>query len=65
MEPRTPRPCTDGPFLVADPPRPVRGCATCAELNGLRASAQAEFDRSAEVDANVRLRRHQREEHAV
>lgn len=56
-------PATDGPFLVLDPPRPVTGCAACAELSGLRAAARADHDRSAETDANVLLRQHQREAH--
>ncbi|POX44751.1 hypothetical protein [Streptomyces sp. Ru72] len=45
------------------PPLPVRGCATCEELAGLREAALAVHDRSAETDANVLLRQHQRTEH--
>ncbi|MFI5686839.1 hypothetical protein [Streptomyces sp. NPDC051636] len=45
------------------PPAPVRGCPTCEELAGLREAAQAVHDRSAETDANVLLRQHQRQEH--
>ncbi|MFI9646521.1 hypothetical protein ACIHAA_09540 [Streptomyces sp. NPDC052040] len=52
------------PGDVCRPPLPVRGCTACAELDGLREAARAEYDRSAEADANVLLRRHQRQEHA-
>jgi hypothetical protein len=48
---------------LSRPPAPVPGCATCAELVGQRESAQAEFDRSKETDANVLMRQHQRREH--
>ncbi|MFI6409132.1 hypothetical protein [Streptomyces sp. NPDC050548] len=54
---------TDGPFLVAIPPRPVPDCPTCTELAGLRATARTEQDYSAETDANVLLRKHQIEAH--
>jgi hypothetical protein len=56
---------TDGPFLVAVPPRPVAGCAACAELAQLRAGARAERDYSAETDTNVLLRKHRSEVHPV
>jgi len=56
-------PATDGPFLVLGPPRPVTGCDGCAALSRLRAAARAEHDHSAETDANVLLRQHQREAH--
>ncbi|WP_371669835.1 hypothetical protein [Streptomyces sp. NBC_00289] len=45
------------------PPEPVSGCATCAELATRREEARAVFDGSAETDANVLLRQHQRREH--
>ncbi|KPI04366.1 hypothetical protein OK074_4683 [Actinobacteria bacterium OK074] len=45
------------------PPTAVPGCAECAALDIQRAAARAEFDWSAETDANVFLRRHQRAEH--
>ncbi|MBK3571543.1 MULTISPECIES: hypothetical protein [unclassified Streptomyces] len=54
---------TDGPFLVAIPPRPVADCPACTELAGLRATARTEQDYSAETDANVLLRKHQIEAH--
>ena len=48
------------------PPRPVPGCATCADLASQRAAARAAADGSAETDATVLLRRHQRgEPHAA
>ncbi|KFG10411.1 MULTISPECIES: hypothetical protein [Streptomyces] len=46
------------------PPVPVPGCAACAELAVRRGEARARYDRSAETDANVLLRHHQRREHA-
>ncbi|WP_319673744.1 hypothetical protein [Streptomyces sp. ME18-1-4] len=45
-----------------EPPTPVRDCA---DLAGLRDDARARHDRSAETDANVLLRRHQRRYHAA
>lgn len=45
------------------PPSPVPGCAACAELAGRREAVRAASDRSAETDADVLLRRHQRQEH--
>ncbi|MFD1663309.1 hypothetical protein ACFSL4_35385 [Streptomyces caeni] len=51
------------PEDMSRPPLPVRGCATCGELAGLREAARAEYDRSAETDANVLLRQHQRRKH--
>ncbi|MFF4962213.1 hypothetical protein [Streptomyces sp. NPDC001222] len=48
---------------TSGPPLPVRGCALCTELDGLRAAARAEYDASAETDANVLLRRHHNREH--
>ncbi|MEU6099054.1 hypothetical protein [Streptomyces sp. NPDC047079] len=45
------------------PPLPVRGCATCTELDGLREAARAEYDGSAETDANVLLGRHHNQKH--
>jgi hypothetical protein len=52
--------------LSADPtrpPAPVPGCAACEELAARRDKARAAFDASAVTDANVLLRRHQREVH--
>ncbi|WP_371577978.1 hypothetical protein [Streptomyces sp. NBC_01314] len=46
------------------PPVPVPGCATCAGLAVRRDEARARYDGSAETDANVLLRHHQRREHA-
>lgn len=54
---------TDAPFLVIVPPQPAPDCAICAELAGLRATAQTERDHSAETDANVLLRKHRSEAH--
>lgn len=45
------------------PPLPFRGCPTCGELDRRRDRARAEYDRSAETDANVLMRQHQRKEH--
>lgn len=45
------------------PPVPVVGCATCAELAACREASCTTFDRSAETDANVLMRRHQRQDH--
>jgi len=45
------------------PPVPVPGCRECAELGARRAAARAAFDWSAETDANVLLRSHQRRDH--
>ncbi|HSX99646.1 MAG TPA: hypothetical protein VLG91_20000 [Streptomyces sp.] len=46
------------------PPVPVPDCATCADLAVRRDEARARYDGSAETDANVLLRHHQRREHA-
>ena len=46
------------------PPVPVPGCAVCADLTARRDEARARRDGSAETDANVLLRRHQRQERA-
>ncbi|OIK25764.1 hypothetical protein [Streptomyces malaysiense] len=51
------------PDDLSRPPRPVPGCSACLTLAERREAARAERDRSAETDANVALRRHQREEH--
>ncbi|MFF4586589.1 hypothetical protein [Streptomyces sp. NPDC001388] len=48
-----------------EPPSPVRDCAACTDLAGLRDAARARRDGSAETDANVLLRRHQRRYHAA
>lgn len=45
------------------PPRPVPGCAACLALAERREAARGVYDRSAETDANVLLRQHQRQEH--
>ncbi|MDX3457343.1 hypothetical protein PV396_36220 [Streptomyces sp. ME02-8801-2C] len=45
------------------PPTPVPGCATCDQLAALRHMARAEADGSRETDADVLLRRHQRQAH--
>ncbi|MGW0825036.1 DUF7848 domain-containing protein [Streptomyces sp. NPDC002845] len=45
------------------PPAPVPGCETCAGFAARRERARALYDRSAETDANVLLRHHQRREH--
>ncbi|MEU2307820.1 hypothetical protein [Streptomyces misionensis] len=52
-----------GPDDLSRPPRPVPGCPVCLALGERRAVARAECDRSGEADANVLLRRHQRQEH--
>ncbi|MFB0620947.1 hypothetical protein [Streptomyces sp. AGS-58] len=57
--PSLPAPLDD----ASRPPRPVPGCAACAELAERREGARTAFDRSAETDANVLLRQHQRQEH--
>ena len=56
---------TDAPFLATPPPRPVAGCDTCTELAGIRTVARTEHDYSAETDANILLRKHRSEAHAV
>jgi hypothetical protein len=43
----------------------VRDCAACADLAGLREEARARRDGTAETDANVLLRRHQRRYHTA
>ena len=48
---------------VRRPPEPVPGCTACAELSARRREARATHDGSAETDANVLLRQHQRREH--
>ncbi|MGW3494301.1 hypothetical protein [Streptomyces sp. NPDC001020] len=45
------------------PPVPVPGCPVCAGLASRRDEARARRDGSAETDAAVLLRRHQRQEH--
>ncbi|MFI1356974.1 hypothetical protein ACH4TV_25845 [Streptomyces sp. NPDC020898] len=50
-------------FDVSGPPVPVDNCGTCAELAECRETARSVFDRSAETDANVLMRQHQRREH--
>ncbi len=50
---------------LGPPPVPVTGCTACAELAVRRDEARARYDRSAETDANVLLRHHQRREHTV
>jgi hypothetical protein len=51
------------PGDLSRPPRPVPGCPACGELAERRDTARAAYDRSAETDANVLLRQHQRQEH--
>lgn len=51
------------PDDLSRPPLPVPGCAVCGELAGRREAARVVFDRSAETDANVLLRQHQRKDH--
>ncbi|MEU2625109.1 hypothetical protein ABZ642_44585 [Streptomyces sp. NPDC007157] len=51
------------PDDLSRPPRPVPGCAECAELGSRRATALVAYDQSAATDANVLLRQHQRAEH--
>ncbi|MCN9244169.1 hypothetical protein NGF19_25880 [Streptomyces sp. RY43-2] len=51
------------PADLSRPPLPVPGCPDCTELAKRREAALAEYDRSAETDANVLLCRHLREEH--
>lgn len=55
----TPQPVPD----LSRPPVPVPGCVACGLLAEQRADARARFDRSAETDANVLLRRHQWQDH--
>lgn len=40
-----------------------RGCAACAQINRQLDKAAREYDRSAEADARVKLRRHVRQAH--
>ncbi|MDN3028850.1 hypothetical protein [Streptomyces sp. S.PB5] len=49
---------------LTQPPVPFADCATCEVLSTLRATARAAADATSETDANVLLRRHQREAHA-
>ncbi|GAA0636395.1 hypothetical protein GCM10009535_10810 [Streptomyces thermocarboxydovorans] len=48
---------------VSPPPEPVPGCGECAGLAARRNEARAADDGSAETDADVLLRRHQRRVH--
>ncbi|MFF4584036.1 hypothetical protein [Streptomyces sp. NPDC001388] len=59
------RPRTDGPFMTGlrRPPEPAPDCAECGELAAARDRARAAHDRSAETDADVLLRSHQRQQH--
>jgi hypothetical protein len=52
-----------GPDDPDRPPLPFRNCPTCGELDLRRERARADYDRSAETDANVLLRKHRREAH--
>ncbi|MER5434288.1 hypothetical protein [Streptomyces sp. NPDC002588] len=74
--PESLRPATPGERLTASvraandrslqgPPAPVRDCGACTDLAALREQARARHDRSAETDANVLLRRHQRRYHTA
>ncbi|MFK8847745.1 hypothetical protein [Streptomyces sp. Ac-502] len=49
---------------MSRPPEPAPGCETCAALAAQRAEARARFDASAQTDADVLMRQHQRSEHA-
>ncbi|MGW7817417.1 hypothetical protein ACWGLF_04620 [Streptomyces puniciscabiei] len=51
------------PEDLSRPPRPVPGCPACMTLAERRDAARAAYERSAETDANVLLRQHQRQEH--
>ncbi|MGC9536319.1 hypothetical protein [Streptomyces sp. UG1] len=55
----------DSPGDFGRPPATVPDCETCAELAVQRDEARARHDGSAETDANVLLRRHQRREHGT
>lgn len=55
----------DNPGDLGRPPATVPGCGACAELAVRRDEARARRDGSAETDANVLLRRHQRREHGA
>ncbi|GAB2721291.1 hypothetical protein [Streptomyces bullii] len=48
---------------LSRPPLPVPGCAACTELAVRREEARAHADGTAETDAKVPLRRHQRRDH--
>ncbi len=50
-------------FDVPRPPTPTPGCPTCRALADRRETARLRRDGSAETDANVLLRRHQRSAH--
>ncbi|NLU71691.1 hypothetical protein HCC61_03140 [Streptomyces sp. HNM0575] len=48
---------------MSDESKAARDCPACAALLGQVDKAAREYDRSAETDARVRLRRHARAEH--
>ncbi|MFE5833597.1 hypothetical protein ACFQ67_20450 [Streptomyces sp. NPDC056488] len=48
---------------LSRPPRPVPHCVACALLVRERREARERFDRSAETDANVLMRRHLARDH--
>ncbi|MEU8590230.1 hypothetical protein AB0C59_25000 [Streptomyces sp. NPDC048664] len=48
---------------LSRPPVPVPGCAECAAIGERGEAARAAFDGSSVTDANVLLRKHQRQEH--
>ncbi|MEW1904211.1 hypothetical protein [Streptomyces sp. NPDC086147] len=48
---------------LSHPPRPVPHCVACALLVRERREARERFDRSAETDANVLMRRHLARDH--
>lgn len=50
---------------ISTPPSPVPDCPACADLAALRDDARARGDGTAETDANVLLRRHQRRDHGA
>ncbi|MEU8757703.1 hypothetical protein [Streptomyces sp. NPDC048659] len=47
-----------GAYGLSRPPVPVPDCDECGDLARCRSEARARYDRSAESDANVLLRRH-------
>ncbi|MFJ7624858.1 hypothetical protein ACIQZN_00020 [Streptomyces sp. NPDC097595] len=52
------------PFGDPPEPVPVEGCALCANQAQQRQWARANGDASKATDLNVRMRRHQRADHA-
>ncbi|MGW1185750.1 MULTISPECIES: hypothetical protein [unclassified Streptomyces] len=52
------------PIGALPEPVPVEGCALCANQAQERQRARANGDASTATDLNVRMRRHQRADHA-